>query len=212
MNGQFSEELRLVESVLRGMIEKRAIDPSIQGFAGHFLEEEEPRGFEDTPNLGYTGLPVHHMMQHSEIEDRIEVFIGKGKLLDTPHRQNNAALRCTCKSLLRAANLLGVEVDSVDLACSELLQQYLHSHTAAASDVENACVVKPTSQFLQQRTLIETLHERPHWIVDKELFRKVQFHAQPLVIRKQRTNGVIPSSRSTVRPASWASRSHSSLE
>src|SRR5258708_30462 len=77
------------------MIEKRAIDPSIQGFAGHFLEEEEPRGFEDTPNLGYTGLPVHHMVQHSEIEDRIEVFIGKGKLLDTPHRQNNVALRCT---------------------------------------------------------------------------------------------------------------------
>src|SRR5258708_11823526 len=125
------------------------------------------------------------MMQYFEIKDCMEVFIGKRKLLDTSHRQNNAALRCTCKSLLRAANLLGVEVDSVDLACSELLQQYLHSHTATASDVENACVVKPASQFLQQRTLIETLHERPHRIVDKELFRQVQFHAQPLVIRSE---------------------------
>src|SRR5260370_7537684 len=98
------------------MIEKRAIDPSIQGFAGHFLEEEEPRGFEDTPNLGYTGLPVHHMMQHSEIEDRIEVFIGKGKLLATPHCQNNAALRCTCKTLFRPATVLEIYLASVTLA------------------------------------------------------------------------------------------------
>jgi hypothetical protein len=67
------------------MIEKRAIGPSIQGFAGHFLEEEEPRGFEDTPNLGYPrGLQeelsaasrLADFMRRKEQKQSIAVAIG----------------------------------------------------------------------------------------------------------------------------------------
>jgi hypothetical protein len=82
------------------MIEKSAIDPSIQGGAGYFFKEEEPRGFEDTLNFGHTGLPVDDMMQHSEVENSIEVFIWKRKFIDTPHRKNNATLGFARKSPL----------------------------------------------------------------------------------------------------------------
>lgn len=109
VNGQLSHELRFAKSVLRGMIEKSAIDPSIQSRAGYFFKKEEPRGIEDTLNFGHTGLPVHNMMQHSEVEDSIEVFIRKRKLIDTSDCQNNATLRFACESLLRPANLLRVE-------------------------------------------------------------------------------------------------------
>ena len=131
------------------MIEKSAIDPSIQGVAGYFFKEEQPGGFEDTLNFGHTGLPIHDMMQHSEVEDSIEVFIRKRKFIDTPYRKNNTTLGFACKSLLRAANLLWVEVESVDLACAELLQQYLHSNTPAAPDIEYARTVKSATQFPQ---------------------------------------------------------------
>ncbi len=142
VNGQLSKELRFAEAVLRGMIEKSAIDPSIQGGAGYFFKEEEPGGFEDTPNFGDGGLPIHDMMQHSEVEDSVEVFIRKRKFIDTRHRKNNAPVRFACESLSCAANLLRVEVESVDLACAELLQQYLHSNTPSASDIEYARTVK----------------------------------------------------------------------
>ena len=87
VNGQLGKELRLAKSVLRGMIEKSAIDPSIQGIAGYFFKEEQTGGFEDTLNFGHTGLPIHYMMQHSEVEHSIEVFIRKRKFIDTPDRR-----------------------------------------------------------------------------------------------------------------------------
>lgn len=147
VNGQLSHELRFAKSVLRGMIEKSAIDPSIQSGAGNFFKKEEPRGLEDTLNFGHTGLPVHNMMQHSEVENRIEVFIWKRKFIDTPDCKNNATLRFACESLLRAANLLRVEVESEDLTCAELLQQYLHSNTPTASDIEYARTVESATQL-----------------------------------------------------------------
>jgi hypothetical protein len=147
VNGQLGKELRFAKSVLRGMIEKSAIDPTIQGIAGYFFKEEQTGGFEDTLNFGHPGLPIHDMMQHSEIEDSIEVFIRKRKFIDTPHRQNN--VRFACESLARAANLPRVEVESVDLAGAELLQQYLHSNTPAAPGIEYARAVKPAAQLPQ---------------------------------------------------------------
>ncbi len=212
VNEQLSQELRFAKSVLRGMIEKGAIDPSIQSGARYFFKEEEPGGFEDTLNFDHTGLPVHDMMQHSEVEDSIEVFIQKREFIDTTNLKNNATLGIVCESLLRAANLLRVEVESVDLTCAELLQQYLHSNTPSAPDIEYARTVKSATQLPKERPLVETLHERPRWIVHEQPFHKVKLHASALVITKQRTNGVMRSSRSTVRPASWARRSHSSLE
>lgn len=86
VNGQLGKEVRFAKSVHRGMIEKSAIDPSIQGIAGYFFKEEQTGGFEDTLNFGHTGLPIHDMMQHSEVEDSVEVFIRKRKCIDTPHR------------------------------------------------------------------------------------------------------------------------------
>jgi len=87
------------------------------------------------------------MMQHSEVEDSIEVFIRKRKLIDTPDCENNAAVKFARESALRAANLLRVEVESVDLTCAELVQQYLHSNTLTASDIEYARTVKPATQL-----------------------------------------------------------------
>ena len=110
MNEQLSHELRFAKSVLSGMIKKSAIDPSIQSGAGYFFKKEEPRGPEDTLNFGHTGLPVHHMMQHSEVENSIEVFIRKRKFIDTPDCKNNPVFRFACEALLRAPNLLRVEV------------------------------------------------------------------------------------------------------
>ena len=43
VNGQLSQELRFAKSVVRGMIEKGAIDPSIQSRAGYFFKKEKPR-------------------------------------------------------------------------------------------------------------------------------------------------------------------------
>ena len=129
VNEQLSQELRFAKSVLRGMIKKGAIDPSIQSGARYFFKEEEPGGFEDTLNFDHTGLPVHDMMQHSEVEDSIEVFIRKREFIDTTNLKDNATLEIVCESLLRATNLLRVKVESVDLTCAELLQQYLHSNT-----------------------------------------------------------------------------------
>jgi hypothetical protein len=149
VNGQLSHELRFAKSVLRGMIEKSAIDPSIQSGAGYFFKEEEPGGFEHTLNFGHTHLPIHDMMQHSEVEDSIEVFIRKRKFIDTPYRKNDTTLGLACKSLLRAANLLWIEVESVDLTCAELLQQYLHANTPAAPDIKYAGAVKTATQFPQ---------------------------------------------------------------
>lgn len=113
VNGQLGKELRFAKSVLSRMIEKGSIDPSIQGIAGYFFKEEQTGGFEDTLNFGHTGLPIHYMMQHSEVEYSVEVFIRKRKFIDTPHRRNNATLRFACESLSRAANLLRVEVESI---------------------------------------------------------------------------------------------------
>ena len=92
VRGQLSHELRFAKSVLLGMLEKSAIDPSIQSGAGYFLKEEEPRGFEDTLNFGNSDLPVHNVTQGSEVENSIEGFIRKRKFLDTPHRKNSATL------------------------------------------------------------------------------------------------------------------------
>jgi hypothetical protein len=170
VNGQLSHELRFAKSVPRGMIEESAIDPSIQSGAGHFLKKEKARRLEDTLNFSYTGLPLHNMMQHSEVEDSIEAFIGKRKLIDTPDCENNAAFRFARESPLRAANLLQVEVEAAGLTCAELLQQYLHSNAPTASDIEYARTVKPATQLLQQRPLVKTLHERPSWVVDEQLF------------------------------------------
>jgi hypothetical protein len=167
VNGQLGKEFRFAKSVLGGMIEKSAIEPTIQGLAGHFFKEEQTGGFEDAPNFGHAGLPIHHMMQHSEVEDGVEVFIGKRKFVDTPHRQNNAALKFACESLPRAANLQRVEVESMDLACAKLLQQYLHSNTPAAPDIEYAPTVKPAAQLSQQWPLVAALHQTPCWIVDE---------------------------------------------
>jgi hypothetical protein len=128
------------------MVEKSAIDPSIQGGAGYSFKEEESRGFEDTLNFANSDLPVHNLMQGSEVENSIEEFVRKRKFLDTSHRKNNATLRFACQSLLRQANLLQVDVESIDLTCAEPLQQYLHSNTPTASDIEYARTVKPTAQ------------------------------------------------------------------
>jgi hypothetical protein len=149
VNGQLSQKLRFTKSVLSRMIEKGAINPSIQSGAGYLFKEEEPGGFEDTLNFGHTGLPVHDVMQHSEVEDSIEVFIRKRKFIDTPHCKNNATFRFACESLSRSVNLLRVEVESVDLAGAELLQQYLHSNTPTAPDIEYARTVKPATQLPQ---------------------------------------------------------------
>jgi hypothetical protein len=153
------------------MIEKNAIDPSIQGIAGYFFKIEERRGFEDTLNFGHTGLPVHNMMQHSEVENSIEVFIRKRKSIDAPDRKNNLTLGFASESLLRAPNLPRVEVEAVDLTGTELLQEYLHSNTPAASDIKYACTVKPATQLSQQRPLVDTLHERPRGIVNEQIFQ-----------------------------------------
>jgi len=131
------------------MVEKSAIDPSIQGGAGYFFKEEESRGFEDALNFRNSDLPVHNMMEGSEVENSIEGFVRKRKFLDTAHRQNNATLRFACKSPLCQANLLQVDVESIDLTCAELLQQYLHSNTPTASDIEYARTVKPAAQLPQ---------------------------------------------------------------
>ena len=147
VNGQLSHELRLTKSILRGMIEKSAIDPSIQSGAGYFFKKKEPRGLEDTLNFGHTSLPIHNMMQHSEVENSVKVFIGKGKFIDTPDCKNNATLRFACEPLLRAANLLGVEVESPNLTSAELLQQYLYSNTPTASGIEYARTVKSATQL-----------------------------------------------------------------
>ena len=149
VDAQLGQELRFAKSVLCGMIEKSAIYPSIQSGAGYFFEEEESGGFEDTMNFGNTDLPIHDMMQHSEIEDSIEVFIPKRKLNNTPRRKNNATLGFACESLLRAANLLWVEVESVNLTCAELLQQYLYSNTPSAPNIKYARTVQPATQLPQ---------------------------------------------------------------
>jgi len=138
-------KLGFAKSVLRGMIEESAIDPSIQSRTGYFFKEEKPRGLQDTLNFGHTGLPVHNMMQHSEVEDSIEVFIRKRKLIDTSDPENNAALRFTRESLLRAAHLLRIEVEAANLTCAELIEQYLHTNTPTASDIEYARTVKPAT-------------------------------------------------------------------
>jgi hypothetical protein len=52
------------------------------------------------------------MMQHPEVENRIEVFIRIRKVIDAPDCKDNAVLKCACESLLRPANLQGVEVES----------------------------------------------------------------------------------------------------
>jgi hypothetical protein len=119
VNGQFSQELRFAKSVLRGMIEKSAIDPSIQSGAGYIFKEEEPGGLENTLNFSYTCLPFHDMMKHSEVEDSIEVFIRKGRLSTLPTARTTRPSDFACESPLRAVNLLRVEVDSVDLTCAE---------------------------------------------------------------------------------------------
>jgi hypothetical protein len=59
--------------------------------------------------------------------------------------------------------------------------------------------------------LVEALDERLSRIVDGQLFCPVQLHASALRIKKHRTSGVTWSSRSSFRPASRATRSHSSL-
>jgi hypothetical protein len=147
VNRQLGKELRFAKSVLHRMIEKSAIEPTIQGIAGYFFKEEQAGGFEDPLNFGHTSLPIHDMMQHSEVEDSIEVFIRKRKFIDTPHRQNN--VRFACQSLPRTANLLWVEIESADLAGAELLQQYLHANTPAAPDIEYPRAVKPAAQLPQ---------------------------------------------------------------
>ena len=119
------------------------------GLADEIDGDEAPRGLEDTLNFSHTGLPVHNMMQHSEVENSIEVFIRKRKFINTPDCKNNATLRFACESLSRAANLLRVKVESVDLTCAKLLQQYLHSNTPTASDIEYAATVKPATQLPQ---------------------------------------------------------------
>src|ERR1035437_9648321 len=97
------------------MVEKSSINPSIQGVTGYFFKEEYPGGLEHALNLGYTHLPVHDMMQHSEIEHGVEVFIGKRKILNTSHRKNNATVGLARKSLLRAANLQRVKVEAIEI-------------------------------------------------------------------------------------------------
>jgi hypothetical protein len=166
------------------MVEKSAIDPSTQSGPGYFFKEEETGGFEDALNFGYTGLPIHEVMQHSEIEDSIEVFIRKRKLIGAPHSESNATFASAREPPLRAANLVRVEVDSVDLTGAELLQQYLHSNSSTASDIEYARTVEAATQLSKERSLVESLHERPRWIVDEQRFRQVQLHGAALVIRK----------------------------
>lgn len=92
-------------------------------------------------------LPVNNMVQHPEVENRIEGFIRIRKVIDTPDCKDNATLKFPCESLLCSANLQGVEVESIDLTCSELLQHYLHSNTPAASDIEYARAIKSATQL-----------------------------------------------------------------
>ena len=183
------------------MIKKGAIEPSIQSSAGYFFEEEEAGGFEDAADFGYGGLPVYDVMEHSEVEDGVEVFVREGKFVDAGDSEDDAVVG-VCESFLRALDLLWVEVDCVDLTCTELFQEYLHSYTLSASDVEYSGTVEAAAQFAQQRSLVVTLHECARWVVDQQLFCEVQLHAAALVIRKERTKGVTRSSRSILRPAS----------
>src|SRR5205085_5880640 len=81
INGQLSQKLRFVKSVLCRMVQKRAIDPSVQSGAGYFFKKERSRRLEDTLNFCDTRLPVHNMMQHPEVENRIEVFIRIRKVI-----------------------------------------------------------------------------------------------------------------------------------
>jgi hypothetical protein len=53
------------------------------------------------------------------------------------------------------------------MAGAELLQQYLHSNTPTAPDIEYARTIKSAAQLPQLRPLVVTLHERPRWIIDE---------------------------------------------
>jgi hypothetical protein len=212
IGGQLGEELGFAEAVLRGMVQEGAIEPSIQRVARYFFEEEKGGGFEDAPDFGYAGLPVRDMMQHPEVEDCVEVFIRKWELLHARYREHNLRVGLACEPLLRAANLTRVEVDSVDLIRTELFEQYLNSDTATAANVECASMIESATEPSQHRAFVASLDEGTDGIVDQQPFRQVQFHTPALVIKKYRTNGVMESSRTMVRPAAWATLSHSSRE
>ena len=147
------------------MIEKSTVEPSVQSTAGYFFEEEEAGGFEDAANFGYGGLPVYDVMEHSEVEDGVEVFVWEGKLVDAGDCEDDAVVG-VCESFLRALDLLWVEVDCVDLTCTELFQEYLHSYPLSAANIEYAGAVEAAPQLAQQRSLVVTLHECAGWVVD----------------------------------------------
>jgi hypothetical protein len=63
--------------------------------------------------------------------------------------QEKPATGMNRKSLLRPANLLQVDVESMDLTCAELLRQYLLSNAPTASGIEYARTIKPTAQLPQ---------------------------------------------------------------
>jgi len=211
MSRQFRQELGRVEAVFRGMIEERAIDPSVKSVPGYFLEEEKASWFKNASNLSDARLPHHDMMEHPEIEHRIEVCVGKRQTENASCCKNDPPFKSACEPLPRAVNLSWIEVDSVDLPGAELLQQDLQAHAPAASGVEDPLIVQTSTQLAQQRSLVETLYQRTCRIVDEEHLRQVQLHAGAFVIRKYRTSGVAPASRMTLSPAQWATRSHSSL-
>ena len=80
MGDQFAEEFGFTETVLGGMLEQSAIDPTFESLSRHFFEEESAAWFQNSSNFCDSSLPVGHMVQRAEVEDRIEARIGKGQL------------------------------------------------------------------------------------------------------------------------------------
>ncbi len=63
------------------------------------------------------------------------------------------------EALLRTSDLLRVQVDSMDMRGSELLQQKLHSCPSSTTYVQDAEVFNRSTQLSEKRAFVESLHK-----------------------------------------------------
>lgn len=71
----FGNEFLTAEAILCWMLQEYPVEPTVQGMARDFLEEEAPPGLEYATDLRYCSLPVWYVMDDPRVKDRIKRFI-----------------------------------------------------------------------------------------------------------------------------------------
>ncbi len=83
------------------------------------------------------------MVQHTEVEQRVERSIGKRQTFSATQFEHSAPVDIGRQAALGASKLSRIDLDPVDLTRSELFQEDFNSGALAAADLQDPRPVQP---------------------------------------------------------------------